>query len=76
MELVDLKNRFKYHVPDDQKKIVHEHVRAKLLEFALWLNEEIGDCREKSLAVTSLEDAMMWANAAIARHELPVNAEA
>jgi hypothetical protein len=31
------------------------------------LNELVPDSREKSLAITHLEEAVMWANAGIAR---------
>lgn len=34
------------------------------------LDEELPDSREKSLAVTKLEEAAFWANAAIQRHEM------
>lgn len=35
------------------------------------LDEELPDSREKSLAVTKLEEAAFWANAAIQRHDIP-----
>ncbi len=38
----------------------------KLAQYVLALTPE---SREQSLAVTKLEEAMMWANAAIARNE-------
>lgn len=47
---------------------MHEMVRENLKEEAVWMNEVLPEGREKSLAVTKLEEAMMWANAAIARH--------
>ncbi|MGH3375967.1 MAG: DUF7681 family protein [Actinoallomurus sp.] len=33
------------------------------------LNEVLPEGREKSLAITNLEQAMFWANAAVARQE-------
>jgi hypothetical protein len=68
MEKADLKNRFDYHAPDGGKAEKHEKVRAGALRLANLVNSSAPDCREKSLAVTAIEEAMMWANAAIARH--------
>jgi len=36
---------------------------------AAYINENCPDSREKSLAFTKLEEAVMWANASIARNE-------
>ena len=38
-------------------------------EFAYLLNDLCPDSREKSLAMTKLEECVMWANASIARNE-------
>lgn len=65
----DLKKRFTYHAPKEGQPQKYEAIRAKALELAELLNESCPDSREKSLAVTSLEEAVMWANASIARNE-------
>lgn len=65
----NLKNRFTYHAPKEGQPQKYEAIRAKALELAELLNESCPDSREKSLAVTSLEEAVMWANASIARNE-------
>lgn len=68
MEKLDLENRFDYHQPrDDETKRRHEQVRAVCLGAALDIDGLLPEGREKSLAVTKLEEAMMWANAGIAR---------
>lgn len=64
----DLKRRFTYHPPVDDQPARYEALRAKALELAELVNELCPDSREKSLAVTSLEQAVMWANASIARN--------
>lgn len=67
-----LKHRFDYHPPtSDDRRERHERVRAACLEAAEVVVEETGpSTREQSLAITKLEEAMFWANAAIAR-EIP-----
>jgi hypothetical protein len=37
------------------------------MDFATVVLEATNDSREQSLAVTHIEDAVMWANAAVAR---------
>lgn len=64
----DLEWRFRHHAPPDQHRIAdHAEVRARCLELAIDLNRIVPDGREKSLAMTNLEEVMMWANAGIAR---------
>lgn len=64
----DLENRFNYHKPDEAKAGVHEGVRGECKGLAYTLNELLPEGREKSLAITKLEEVMFWANAAIARN--------
>lgn len=61
-------NRFKYHPADTaQRKRDHEMVRAELGRVVRQFDQLLPDGREKALAFTKLEEAMFWANAAIAR---------
>lgn len=64
-----LSNRFNYHQPNTQDKIDrHQAVREACLDTAVAVVEATGEpSREQSLAITKLEEAMFWANAAIAR---------
>lgn len=71
MEVADLKNRFTYHPPVNGQAVAYETIRSHALLLALHLNDTCPESREKSLAITHLEDAVMWANASIARHGLP-----
>ena len=68
-----LAHRFQFHPADDENtKVAHETVREVLLEAADQLVEVTGSMsREQSLAITKLEEAMFWANAAIARGDGP-----
>jgi len=67
MDTADLENRFTYHPPQGGQVHLHEVIRARGLDLALYLNAETPEGREKSLAITHLEQCVMWANAAIAR---------
>lgn len=70
MDSADIRNRFNYHPPkDDQTKRAHETVRRMCLNLADDIDTLVPEGREKSLAITKLEEVMMWANAGIARCE-------
>lgn len=68
MDPADLATRFRYHPADTEaKRGAHEEVRAVCHDTAKSINALVPEGREKSLAVTKLEEAMMWANAGLAR---------
>lgn len=69
MDQADLNNRFTYHPPKGDQADRYQLIRAKASGLAGVISQHAPDSREKSLAITHLEDAMMWANAAIARNE-------
>lgn len=64
----ELQNRFTYHAPDALAVQQHERIRTHGFTMATAIND-LADSREKSLALTKVEEAVMWANAAIARHK-------
>lgn len=69
MDAADLTKRFTYHPPkgpEQQNK--YHRLRQIAFEFAEYINWSQPDSREKSLAITALEEAVMWANAGIARN--------
>ena len=68
MDAADLENRFTYHAPTPEKVRQHERVRSYLRQMAEEFNDTLPEGREKSLAITHLEEAVFWANAAIARN--------
>ena len=68
MDHGDLINRFTYHAPSPEAAILHVDARGKGLDLALWLDINLPESREKSLAITHLEEVIFWANAAIARN--------
>lgn len=66
--MTDLERRFAFHPADtDEKRNAHQSVRDECLRLANHVDATCPDGREKSLAITNLEQVMMWANAAIAR---------
>ena len=65
----DLNKRFTYHAPKEGQPEKYETIRKQSLNLAEILNKLCPDSREKSLAITALEEAVMWANASIARNE-------
>lgn len=67
-QLKDLQNRFEYHKPFADLPHRYEVVRSTLGGVARLIIQLTPKCREQSLAVTHLEEAMFWANAAIARN--------
>jgi hypothetical protein len=66
----DLENRFTYHAPSPEQIPVYQELRDRGKSAAALMNEVCPESRELSLAHTKLEEAIMWANAAIARHGL------
>ncbi|MDT2194096.1 DUF7681 family protein [Paenibacillus larvae] len=56
------------HQSRDSEKYTNYEKRQK--ELAYLINEICPNSREKSLAITNLEQVVMWANASIARNEV------
>jgi hypothetical protein len=69
MDVKDIENRFTYHKPKNDQPGIYEIIRAYGKDFALYLNKVCPESREKEMAITKLEEAVMWANASIARNE-------
>lgn len=65
----DLVKRFTYHPPTQGQAVRYERIRSQGHDFAIFIDMNCPDGREKSLAITAIEQAVMWANAAIARNE-------
>jgi hypothetical protein len=65
----DLDRRFTHHPPKGDQVVRYHDLRAGARNLADEINTTCPESREKSLAITHLEQAVMWANAAIARSE-------
>lgn len=65
----ELTDRFTYHAPKDDQPERFVRIRQQALQFAELIAHYTPVSREQSLALTALEEVVMWANAAIARRE-------
>jgi hypothetical protein len=66
-----IENNFRYHKPQEGQPEKYEAIREKAKELAYLLADLCPVSREKSLAITNLEQSVMWANASIARNYMP-----
>jgi hypothetical protein len=66
-ETDDLRNRFSYHKPNADQLAAIGMMREKCLRLAEFVVADCPPGRERSLALTHLEQVMFWANAAVAR---------
>lgn len=64
-----IENAFTYHEPKPGQTGKYKTLRDKAKELAYLIDALCPESREKSLALTQLEDCSMWANASIARNE-------
>ena len=69
MKNAEIENNYTYHAPKENQPERYEAIRYKAKMLAAYMNENCPESREKSLAFTKLEEAVMWANASIARNE-------
>jgi hypothetical protein len=69
MDRHEVSKRFTHHPPKNDQPERYLRLRAKAQELANLMLDSTPESREQSLAITNLEQAVMWANAAIARRE-------
>lgn len=69
MEAGELRARFTYHAPKNDQPERYVAIRDEALKLASLIVDLTPESREQALAVTHLEQAVMWANFAIARRE-------
>ncbi len=65
----DFERKFIYHEASNDQQDRYAAFRAKAREFAELIQASSNTSREQSLAITKIEEALMWANAGIARNE-------
>lgn len=64
-----IETAFTYHPPKGDQPERYVKIRDAAKNFAFLIDECVPDSREKSLAMTNLEQVVMWANAGISRNE-------
>jgi hypothetical protein len=67
----DLDNLFTYHAPKPELNQAkrYQDIRDHAKYLAEHMTRQCPESRERSLAIQKIEEAVFWANAAIARHE-------
>jgi hypothetical protein len=69
MPSLDLDNIYMYHAPTQESLRKFDDLRQKAKDLASLIQSSCTDSRERALAMSSLETALFWANAAVARHQ-------
>lgn len=64
-----IENAFTYHAPKNDQPERYTSLRNQAKALAYAIDTAVPDSREKSVALTKLEEAIFWANAGIARNE-------
>lgn len=70
--LEEIQRRFGYHRVTEKTLPKHRTIREEFIEIADTLDQLLPDGREKACAMTALQEAAMWANAAVATNEAPL----
>lgn len=70
-----IENNFTYHPPFGTQGVRYGEIRTAAKTLAYLFEFHCPNSRERSLAMTKLEESVMWANAAIARNEEKTEAE-
>lgn len=68
MNVNEIQKNFSYHAPKPGQPEKYTVIRDHAKGLAFLINDNCPDSREKSLAMTKLEECVMWANASIARN--------
>lgn len=66
---MNIDETFKYHKPMGNQGERYVILREKAKELAFLIQQHTPTSREQSVALTNLQQAVMWANAAIAINE-------
>lgn len=65
----DIAHRFTNHPPNHEAAARLDQITAAMIEAGELIEQVCPPGRERSLAITNLEQASMWAKAAIARNQ-------
>ena len=65
----EIESRFTYYAPNGNKPEKYVSIRSEAKNLAIKICQYVPESREQSIAITKLEEVVMWANAGIARYE-------
>lgn len=68
---MDVNNEFGFHPATEDVKPKYRETREAFIELAQWLEDTLPESRHKSLALTNLQQAQMWAIGSIAINQTP-----
>jgi len=66
---MNIEQTFTYHKPFGTQPVRYMEIRQQAKELALAIEQCCPDSRERSVALTNLQQTVMWANASIAINE-------
>ncbi len=66
---MSLENRFTYHSPKGDQPERYGLIRANAKALAKLVEDKCPESRERSLAITKIEESVFWAQASIGRNE-------
>lgn len=68
MKQDEIDNIFTYHVPTPEQQVIYVELREMAKAFGHYINSHCPESREKSIALTKLQETVMMANVSIAIH--------
>jgi len=63
----EIEKRFAHHTPNEHQTVLYGELRKQFKSLAEYINANVPASRERSLALTKLEEGLMHANSGIAR---------
>lgn len=63
----DITARFTFYAPKNGQTQKYITIRERAKELAILMNAKCAPCRELTIAIERIEEAVMWCNAGIAR---------
>lgn len=68
LDLDEIRKIFIYHPPTPKRAKIHEEIRNEMIQCVASIGSKIPHSRERSVFITKCQEAMMFANAALAIH--------
>lgn len=68
-DMETIENNFMYHKPEAACIPVFKDIRNEGKAFARLVMNDVPECPERTIAFRKIEEAVMWANAALARNQ-------